>query len=293
MKGILIINAFWKSASMKEMEAQLCCSAKRLGIELRVLTNQDFLFSMPLLTPHHAPVDADFILFWDKDIRLAMQLEQAGYRLFNSAQSIALCDDKTLTHLALSRCGLPTPKTILCPSTFPSIGYPCIDFLKRAGDILSYPMVIKEGCGSFGQQVYLAKDRAQALSILQEKAGLPLLMQQYIQECAGRDIRLYMAGGKCIAAMERRNEKDFRANIQNGGSALPYTPSQEEIDLAANACQALGLTFAGVDILHSKNGPLICEVNSNAHFSALAALTHQDVAGAILSHIQEAICAAG
>jgi len=293
MKGILIINAFWESASMKEMEAQLCCSAKRLGIELSVRTNQDFLFSMPPLIPHHPNPDADFILFWDKDIRLAMQLEQAGYRLFNSAQSIALCDDKTLTHLALSRHGLPMPKTILCPSSFPSIGYPCIDFLKEAGEILSYPMVIKEGCGSFGQQVYLAENQAQAQAILQEKSGVPLLMQQYIRECAGRDIRLYMAGGKCVAAMERRNEKDFRANIQNGGHALPYLPTREEIDLAANACQALGLSFAGVDILHSNGGPLLCEVNSNAHFSALAALTHQDVAGAILSYIQGEVCTAG
>ena len=102
-----------------------------------------------------------------------------------------------------------------------------------------------------------------------------------------------MVGGQCVAAMRRRNERDFRANIQIGGSAHSYTPTTGEIALARNACQALGLDFAGVDILRSRTGPLICEVNSNAHFTALAALTHQDIAGAIIRHIQEAVCQAG
>ena len=293
INGILIKNAFWKSASMQEMEALLCCAANRLGITLQVRTNQDFSFSLPALSPLTPPEEADFILFWDKDIRLALQLETAGYRLFNTAKSIALCDDKTLTHLALMQAGLPMPETILCPSTFPAAGYPDPAFLQRAAMRLSWPMIIKEGCGSFGQQVYLANDIAQAKAILAEKAGSPLLLQRFIRESAGSDIRLYMVNGKCIAAMERRNESDFRANIQIGGSALPYTPTRDEVDLAAKACSCLGLSFAGVDLLHSKNGPLLCEVNSNAHFSALEKLTHSDVAGAILSHIQEVICKAG
>lgn len=293
IRGLLIINAFWKSASMQQMEALLCRAAKKLGMDLNVRTNQDFLFCQPPLLPLFPVEQADFILFWDKDIRLAQQLEQIGYRLFNSARSIALCDDKTLTHLALSDAGLPMPKTILCPSTFPAIGYPQIDFLKKAAEVLSYPMIVKEGCGSFGQQVYLVRNEKEALSILQKAAGAPLLLQQFIQESAGSDIRLYMVGGQCVAAMKRRNDTDFRANIQIGGHALPYTPTADEIQLAARACQALGLSFAGVDLLHSKDGPLLCEVNSNAHFSALAALTKADVAGAILSHIQEVICKAG
>jgi len=293
LQGLLIVNAFWHSASMAEMEALLSRAAERLNIRLEKRTNAQMhcvLHPLSMMKEEGMP---DFVLFWDKDIRLALQLEQLGMKVFNSALSIALCDDKTLTHLCLEKAGLPMPRTILCPATFPGLGYPDMAFLTAAEQILSYPMVIKEGCGSFGQQVYLARNRGEAERILGEKAGAPLLMQQFIQECAGRDIRLYMAGGKCIAAMERRNNQDFRANIQNGGSALPYTPMEEEIALAAQACSALGLSFAGVDILHGKQGPLICEVNSNAHFTALAALTHQDIAGAILAHVQEAVCGAG
>ena len=141
--------------------------------------------------------------------------------------------------------------------------------------------------------MYLAKDEKEAAAILQKAAGVPLLFQQYIRECKGRDIRLYMVGGKCVAAMRRVNEGDFRANIQIGGHAEAYTPTQEEIALAQKACHALSLDFAGVDLLQSKEGPLLCEVNSNAHFTALSALTGEDVAGAIFDHIREVLCAAG
>lgn len=292
MKGILVVNAFWKSASMDRMEALLCCAAARMGIELVVRTNADLLCALPPLRPLQGE-EADFYLFWDKDVRLALQLEQSGGRVFNSARSIALCDDKTLTHLALCRAGLPMPQTILCPQTFPSVGYPESDFLAQVGMALTYPLVIKEGCGSFGQQVYLAQSEADARAIIAQAAGTPLLFQQFIGESAGRDIRLYMVGGQCVAAMRRVNETDFRANIQNGGHAESYSPTAEEIYLASEACRALALNFAGVDLLHSQDGPLLCEVNSNAHFTALSDLTHVNVAEKILAHIQEALCAAG
>lgn len=292
MKGILVVNGFWKSASMEEMAKQLIRAVEKLSIQLEICTNDQLLCTLPD-TQLLEPEETDFYLFWDKDIRLAMALEGMGKRLFNPARAIALCDDKTLTHLALSQAHLPTPETILCPMTFPGLGYPKTEFIARAGAALSWPLVIKEGCGSFGQQVYLAQNEQEALEIIQKAAGNPLLFQRFIQESAGTDLRLYMVGGKCVAAMRRRNDNDFRANIQIGGHGEIYTPTEEEIALAARACHALSLDFAGVDILHTKDGPVICEVNSNAHFTALAALTKTDVAGAIMQHIQEALCAAG
>lgn len=292
MKGTLVVNAFWKSASMGEMEAMLCAAAEKRGVSLRCRTNAELMCLLPPLKMLEEE-ETDFFLFWDKDVRLALELEQLGFRVFNRARSIALCDDKTLTHLALLEARLPMPQTILCPQTFPAVGYPSHDFLARVGEALSYPLVIKEGCGSFGQQVYLAQSEADARAILSRAAGAPLLFQQFIRESAGRDIRLYMVGGQCAAAMRRINDTDFRANIQSGGRAEFYTPTPEEIQLAQAACRALRLDFAGVDILQSSAGPLLCEVNSNAHFTALSALTHADVAGAIVAHIQEELCGAG
>lgn len=292
MRGILVTNGFWESASMAEMTRQLLQAADRLSITLTERTNDELLCLLPQGTLLERQ-EADFYLFWDKDIRLALALEGMGQRLFNPARAIALCDDKTLTHLRLSQAGLPSPETILCPMTFPGLGYPDTSFIARAGQALSWPLVIKEGCGSFGQQVYLAKNEQEAREILEKAAGKPLLFQRFIEESAGTDLRLYMVGGECIAAMRRRNDTDFRANIQIGGHGESYTPTREEAALAAQACRALGLDFAGVDLLQTDNGPVICEVNSNAHFTALSALTKTDIAGAILSHIQEALCAAG
>lgn len=292
MKGILVVNAFWKSASVEKMGALLCAAASRLGMRLSVRTNAQLLCALPPLRPLEE-MDADFFIFWDKDIRLAMELEQLGYRVFNCARSIALCDDKTLTHLMLSKAGLPMPTTILCPQTFPKLGYPDTSFLSRVEEALGYPMVVKEGCGSFGQQVYLARQREEVQKIMAAGAGNPLLFQRFIGESAGQDIRLYMVGGRCVAAMRRVNNRDFRANIQIGGHAEEYAPTPEEISLAAEACRTLGLTFGGVDLLFGAGGPLLCEVNSNAHFTALSAFTHVDVAESILSHIQEVLCAAG
>lgn len=283
MKGTLIYNTFWDSPALKTMGGQLTRAAQKRNIELEIRTNAEFLYAFPgggFLKP--LP-DNDFCLFWDKDVRLASMLENAGQRLFNSSRAIALCDDKTLTHMVLK--DLPGPRTIICPQTFRYNGYPKTEFLDEVESVLSYPMIVKEGRGSFGMQVYLTQNREELLDILWDKAGGPLLFQEFIRESRGHDLRLYMAGGQCLAAMRRVNETDFRANIRGGGHAEPYTPGPEEIELANAACEKLGLTFAGVDLLESDRGPLICEVNSNAHFIALENLTHADVAGGILDAV--------
>ncbi len=289
MQGWLIVNGFWHSASTDTMEALLRVSAAKAGIDLTVLCNDELLMTLPdavLVQPRPRP---DFVLMWDKDIRLASLLELQGIPVFNSAAAIALCDDKTLTHMKLARLSIPTPTTILCPQTFANVGYTRDAFIEQVAQVLGLPFVLKEGCGSFGQQVYLVKDTAQAKTLMQSTSG-PLLFQQFIAESFGRDVRLYIVGGQPVAAMCRMNTSgDFRANIAGGGHAVAYTPSKEECDLAIAACGALGLAFAGVDLLFGKDGPLLCEVNSNAHFAALADLTGINPADAIYRHIKEVL----
>ena len=113
--------------------------------------------------------------------------------------------------------------------------------------------------------------------LMDQMAARPFIIQEFVSASAGRDIRLYMAGGKLIAAMRRTSTSDFRANIGNGGRAEAYAPSNEEIQLAERCCGLLGLDFAGVDLLHDAEGrPLVCEVNSNAHMAALTACSGVD-----------------
>ena len=146
------------------MPESLTFAAEHAGIRLIPRTNASFI---------HLPEKAilpDFALFFDKDIRLALQLEMLGLRLFNSAKAIKVCDDKTLTYLMLKPAGLPMPETILCPQTFPELGYGDMSFIDTVAESLSYPFVIKEGCGSFGQQVYLAGGQEEARAILPASA---------------------------------------------------------------------------------------------------------------------------
>lgn len=175
------------------------------------------------------------------------------------------------------------------PLTFAGLGYTRLDFLEQAEAYLGYPMVIKECRGSFGWQVYLAQDRKAAVQILVEHAPSPMLLQAYVGGPEGADVRIYVVGGRVIGAIRRHNPHDFRANVASGGIAEAYAPTPMETQLAIQAAAALGLDFAGVDLLPGPDGPLICEVNSNAQFHGLAAKTGVDVAGAIFSHIRQVI----
>ena len=101
-------------------------------------------------------------------------------RLFNPAAAVEACDDKALTHIALAG-AVPMPKTVLVPLTFPRVGYTDAAFLERIADYLGFPFVVKECFGSFGQQVYLARDMAEARALLEKTAGSPIVAQEFIR----------------------------------------------------------------------------------------------------------------
>lgn len=264
----LVVSAFLRTPSFVAMENAFLEAAKWAGIRLTLRNNASFIkkdsFDM-------APPGA---LFFDKDVRLAQMMEQRGLRLFNRARAIAVCDDKTATFLALEKASLPQPRTVLGPVTYPGVGYGDMAFLDDIAGELGLPLVIKEGYGSFGRQVYLAHTLADMRRLVALAEARPLLFQSFISESAGEDLRVYVVGGEAIATIRRVNSSgDFRANLENGGKACAYKPSREETALAINACQAVHADFAGVDILRGKDGPLICEINSNAHFLGLRAAT--------------------
>ena len=116
-----------------------------------------------------------------------------------------------------------------------------------------------------------------------------LLFQEYFDECFGSDIRINLVNNKIVASMHRFSQNDFRANISNGGSAEKYEPTNLEKTLAIKASQALQCDFCGVDILQTKNGPVICEVNSNAHLNNIYMVTGTNVAEKILLYIKQKI----
>lgn len=283
MTGWLVINGFLRTHKFSELTELFVSAAGKAGMELAVLANTDILAD----TGTCLKEKPDFVLFWDKDIHLGTFLESQGIPLYNPVSSIRICDDKRLTHLALLEKGIPMPRTIIAPMTYANIGFTDLDFLALVERELSFPLILKEAFGSFGEQVTLVEDRDGLIQYIKNAQTTELLFQQYIESSRGRDLRLQVVGDRVVAAMYRHSDTDFRANITAGGKMKRYEPTEEECALAVRAARAVGAAFAGVDLLFGPDGPLVCEVNSNAHFKNLLDCTGVNVAEEIMNYIRE------
>lgn len=283
MTGWLVVNGFLRTRKFSELTELFVSAAAKAGIELAVLSNTDILADTGMCLKEKP----DFVLFWDKDIHLGTFLESQGIPLYNPVSSIRICDDKRLTHLALFEKGIPMPRTIIAPMTYANIGFTDFDFLVLVERELSFPLILKEAFGSFGEQVALVEDRNELIHCVKNAQTTELLFQQYIESSRGRDLRLQVVGDRVVAAMYRHSETDFRANITAGGKMKRYEPTEEECALAIRAAKAVGASFAGVDLLFGPDGPLVCEVNSNAHFKNLLDCTGVNVAEEIINYIRE------
>ena len=284
MNAWLVVNGFVGSEKFRELYGFLSSAAQKRGITLEVKTNDSL--ALPLGERICDGERPDFVLFWDKDVSLARRLEAEGVRLFNTASAIEICDNKALTAEALIG-KVVTPKTVISPKTFEGVGYNSTTFIEKTTRVLGLPIVIKEAYGSFGAQVYLAKTLNDAKNIVSSLAHKDFIMQEFISESCGRDIRVNIVGGRVVSAMERYNENDFRSNITNGGKMKKATLTPEIEEAAINAALAIGLDFAGVDVLFGKNGPVICEVNSNPHFKSSLECTGIDMSEKIMDYILE------
>lgn len=289
MKAWLVVNGFLQNRKFQEIHQWLCRAGEKKGVQISIKTNQELLgwCSEQGLRVLGEEREVDFVLFWDKDIRLAKILESKGFFVINSSKAIENCDDKGLTHLLLAKEGIPMPDTILAPMTFPNVGYTEKEFIKCVIEKLGLPLVIKENYGSFGQQVYLCENSQEVIQKVKELERTSFLFQRFIKETKGRDVRLQVVGDKVVAGMERfAKEGDFRANITNGGIMRKYESSKEEEELAVLVCKILGVDFAGVDLLFkADDSPLVCEVNSNGHFKNIYDCTGVNVAEKIMDYI--------
>ena len=287
MKGWLVVNHFVRTEKFEELFALLMAAAAPFDVDLERISNSQAWLRLAECG-YELKDRPDFVLFWDKDVRLACEIERQGIRVYNPARAIELCDDKTLTWLTCEHAGIRQPKSIISPKKFHADGLFDEDLPLVVRERIGFPCVIKEAFGSFGQQVRLAGSEDELISYIKDCGDRPYIIQEYIASSEGRDIRLQVVGGRIVAAMLRENRNDFRANITNGGTATDYTaavtPAQAE--MAVEACRALGLDFAGVDILFGPGEePVLCEVNSNAHFKNLYDCTGVNAAEAILEYI--------
>ena len=281
IKGWLIVNSFVNSSKFYEIYDLLKDSAKKFACEIEIKKSNE------INTLHFEK--PDFILFWDKDIDLARLFEAKGIRVFNKADAIEKCDNKSLTYVELlDTCKMP--KTILGPKLFINNSIDDYSFVDTYIEELGLPLVIKESRGSFGRQVYLAKTKQEVIDIISRIHEKEYLLQEYIESSAGKDIRINIVGCEFVCAMGRVNNDDFRANITNGGHYVNVTLTDKQIDIALKACKKLDLDFAGVDILYGEDDePILCEVNSNPHFKSSLECTGINMADYIIKHIVKTI----
>ena len=311
--GVLVTNAFLRTDKFVEHYEWLKEAAEQYDIALSLLENTDLLCLIPgkgdLFVPKELEKvvsEVDFVLFWDKDVPYGKLLQDICKKekvpMFNSIEAIAACDNKMETYRILWEWNMtqndseriPLIPTIAAPMTYANIGYTKLDFLDKVIETLEFPMIIKECFGSFGMQVYIARDKEDLIRYTKKLGGKPFLYQQMIQKSTGKDVRIQVVGGKVVASMYRYSENgDFRANITNGGSMKCYTSCQAECELAVRPTKALGLDFAGVDLLFAngtKHGAnVVCEVNSNAHFKNIFQCTNVNVADHIMHYIKDAL----
>jgi ribosomal protein S6--L-glutamate ligase len=212
------------------------------------------------------------------------QLEMMGLYTPNPSDAILRARDKLRSHQMLARQDIGLPRTVFGDNPDDTA-----DLLRMLG---RPPHVIKLNEGSQGSGVILAENGSGARSVIEAFRGLyaNFLVQEFIAEAKGADLRCFVVGGQVVAAMRRQAKKgEFRSNLHRGGTARAVTLSEEETETAIRASRVLGLNIAGVDLLRSKRGPLVLEVNSSPGLEGIEAATREDVAGHIIDYVDAAV----
>ena len=211
------------------------------------------------------------------------QFEMMGVYPLNESVAIGRSRDKLRSLQLLARDGVDLP-----PTAFANDAQRTEDILKMVGGA---PVVIKLLEGTQGIGVVLGETHNSAKSVIEafNGAAVNILVQQFVPEAEGRDIRAFIVGRKIVAAMERKGpEGEFRSNLHRGGTAKPAELSPAEKSTALKAAQCMGLNVAGVDMLRSKSGPVVLEVNSSPGLEGIEKASGKDVAKAILEFLERA-----
>lgn len=209
------------------------------------------------------------------------QFEMMG--VFTVVKSRGLTDsrDKLRSLQLLSKSGIGMPKTV-----FTNYSKNVESIIESAGGV---PVVIKLLEGTQGLGVVLADGKKAATSVLEAFNGLKarVIVQEFIKESGGADIRAFVVDGKVVGAMKRQGKSgEFRSNLHRGGSAQIIELTEEEEQTAIKSAKALNLGVAGVDMLQSKRGALVLEVNSSPGIEGIERATHYDIAGEIIEYIE-------
>jgi ribosomal protein S6--L-glutamate ligase len=212
---------------------------------------------------------------------MVRQFEMQNVYTTTSSIAIVRSRDKLRSLQLLAKAGVGIPKTVFVRETS--------DFEGVLEQVGGAPVIIKVARGTHGNGVVLAETRKAALAVMQAfyVEGVNFLVQEFIAESAGVDIRAFVVNGKVVASMLRQSlDDDFRSNLHQGGEGIPVKLTDEERKTAQKAAKAMGLPICGVDMMRSERGPLVLEVNSSPGFG-IEKVTNHNVADKILEYIEQ------
>lgn len=215
-------------------------------------------------------------------LSVVRQFETVGAYTLNRSQGIAASRDKLFAHQLLASEGIGMPATAFASSPKDSA-----NLIKLVGEA---PVIIKLLESTQGKGVVLVENRKAAESVVSAFRGLraDFLVQEFVKEADGADIRCLVLGGKVIASMMRKaGEGEFRSNLHQGGTAQSVRITREEREVAIRAARAIGLEFAGVDMLRSHEGPKVLEVNSSPGLEGIEKTSGKDIASMVFEHIEK------
>lgn len=288
MKIAILSNGNANYSTMRLVE-----EAKRRGHDVRVIKYKDCYLSLNEKHPN-VYYRGEQLPFFDAIIprisnnmtrygcAILRQFEMQGAWTASSSIAITRARDKLRSQQILSKAGVDTPKTLMSRNTTD------IDDLL---DQIGLPVIIKLASGTHGNGVVLAETKKAAKSALQafylyNEDGTNVLLQEYIKESAGTDIRAFVVGSRVVASMQRQSlDDDFRSNLHKGGEGKSVKLTPEESRVALKAAKAMGLHIAGVDLMRSDRGPLVLEVNASPGFG-IEKVTGRDVAGKIIDYVE-------
>jgi ribosomal protein S6--L-glutamate ligase len=204
--------------------------------------------------------------------------------VYTTARSIAIdrSRNKLRSYQLLAKAGVGIPKTVFAHETAD-----VADVIEKAGGT---PLIVKVARGTHGNGVVLAETPKAAKAVMQAfyVEGVSFLVQEYVEESAGMDIRALVVGSQVVASIKRQSlTDDFRSNTHQGGVGQKVQLSPEEERIAIKAAKAMGLPICGVDMMRSSRGPLVLEVNSSVSIKTPELLTKRNVAGKIIEYIEQ------
>ncbi len=293
MKGIILYKKSEDELGASDYGAlRLLQAGKKMGIDLRVIRPEQFELVVTRSDRKSILIDGkietlpDFVLprmgseTTYFGLAVIRQMERLGIYCCNSSSSIERVKDKLHMHQVLAQSNLPTPKTMM-------LKFPVN--LAVVKEEVGFPVVIKNIISTRGEGIYLSDSEDRFLDLMEliysYNQHANIILQEYIAPSFGRDLRVFIIGGKVVGCMQRKAKSGFKANYSLGGSVEPFPLSDEIVWLATETARLMELDIAGIDLLFDEDHLKICEANSAPDFEGLEEVVGEKVAESIIEYV--------